>query len=306
MSFDGSGVYSLTYTWAAEAASPPIAISKLDTEMAGIATGLSLAILRNGNGKPTANIDWNDKKITNLANATADADALNRITADGRYATLAGPTFTGLVTTPSVLISGTGPDLKIYESGASTTERAWDLFPTSGALYLKAFPDDFSGAGTDILVVNRTGTTIDSIALTATAVTVNGDAVHTAGTFTAPTSGTFTIYLRAANDGANLASGTATWKKFNGVVTLRIPELLTTNTTTTLVLDGLPADIQSAAGDTQDFIVRGVNNAALTLLALRVFTGTDYFSLTVYDGTGFNAAAANKGLQDFTTITYMV
>ena len=55
MAFDSSGVYSLTYTWATEAASPPIAISKLDTEMAGIATGLSLCVLRNGNGVPTAN-----------------------------------------------------------------------------------------------------------------------------------------------------------------------------------------------------------------------------------------------------------
>jgi len=58
MSFDGSGVYSLTYTWATEAASPPIAISKLDTEMAGIATGLSLCVLRNGNGVPTADTPW--------------------------------------------------------------------------------------------------------------------------------------------------------------------------------------------------------------------------------------------------------
>lgn len=96
MSFDGSGVYSLTYTWATEAASPPIAISKLDTEMAGIAAGLSLAILRNGAGKPTADIDWNTKKITNLANATADADALNRVTADGRYVRAGGDeTITG-------------------------------------------------------------------------------------------------------------------------------------------------------------------------------------------------------------------
>jgi hypothetical protein len=306
MAYDSNGVFSLTYTWATEAASPPIAISKLDTEMAGIATGLSLAILRNGNGKPTANIDWNDKKITNLANATADADALNRITADGRYATLAGPTFTGAVTAVDyVRVNGTSPSLLFYNSDADSDEKYAGWNASTGGVALKTFTD--AGAeGATAIAVNRSGTAISSIALTATAVTVNGDAVHTAGTFVAPSSGTFTIYLRAANDGANLASGTATWKKFNGVVTLRIPELLTTNTTTTLVLDGLPADIQSAAGDTQDFIVRGMNNAALTLLALRVFTGTDYFSLTVYDGTGFNGAAANKGLQDLTTITYMV
>ena len=94
MAFDGSGTYSLTYTWATEAASPPIAISKLDTEMAGIAAGLSLAILRNGAGKPTVDIDWNAKKITNLADATAATDALNRQTADTRYGVKSSGSFT--------------------------------------------------------------------------------------------------------------------------------------------------------------------------------------------------------------------
>lgn len=94
MPYDGSGVYSLTYTWATEAASPPIAISKLDTEMAGIATGLSLCVLRNGNGVPTADTPWNDKKITGLADATAATDALNRQTADTRYGVKSSGSFT--------------------------------------------------------------------------------------------------------------------------------------------------------------------------------------------------------------------
>ena len=107
MAFDGSGTYSLSYSFAAEAGSPPIAISKLDTEFSGIATGLSLAILRNGNGKPTADIDWNAKKITNLAAATADTDALNRVTADARYAQLGGAVFTGAVSGTSASFSTT-------------------------------------------------------------------------------------------------------------------------------------------------------------------------------------------------------
>ena len=41
MAFDGNGTFNLLYTWATEAASPPIAISKLDTEMAGLAAALS-------------------------------------------------------------------------------------------------------------------------------------------------------------------------------------------------------------------------------------------------------------------------
>lgn len=80
-----AGVFSKIYSWATEQASPPIEISKLDTQEADIATGLSNCILRDGTGIPTADISWNSKKITALANATADTDALNRQTADSRY-----------------------------------------------------------------------------------------------------------------------------------------------------------------------------------------------------------------------------
>lgn len=105
MSFDGSGTFTLTYNFNTEASSPPIAIAKLQTEFDGIATGLSNAILRDGTGKPTANIDWNSKKLTNLADATTDTDALNRQTGDARYplkgstSTISGAwTFSGTIT----------------------------------------------------------------------------------------------------------------------------------------------------------------------------------------------------------------
>ncbi|HSW33293.1 MAG TPA: hypothetical protein VLH36_06720 [Steroidobacteraceae bacterium] len=111
MAYDSNGVYSLTYTWATEAASPPIAISKLDTEMAGIATGLSLCVLRNGNGVPTADTPWNDKKITGLADATLATDALNRQTADARYGVKSSGNFTiefaTATTGGTVIASGT-------------------------------------------------------------------------------------------------------------------------------------------------------------------------------------------------------
>lgn len=107
MSYDGSGTYSLTYNFQSEAGSPPIAISKLDTEFSGIATALSSVILRNGTGKPTADIDWNAKKITNLADATAATDALNRQAADARYAQLGGATFTGALNGTAATFSTT-------------------------------------------------------------------------------------------------------------------------------------------------------------------------------------------------------
>ncbi len=83
--FNGSGVFALGYNFVTEAASAPIEISKLKDEFDGIATGLSTCIARDGQSTVSQNIPFNDKKITGLGNATADADALNRITADGRY-----------------------------------------------------------------------------------------------------------------------------------------------------------------------------------------------------------------------------
>jgi hypothetical protein len=90
MPFGGTpAVFSLTYSFTTEAAAPPIEIAKLDTQFQDIATALSACILRDGTGLPTATIPFNGQRISGLGNATADADALNRQTGDGRYARLA-------------------------------------------------------------------------------------------------------------------------------------------------------------------------------------------------------------------------
>ena len=143
MAFDGNGTFNLLYTWATEAASPPIAISKLDGEMAGVATALSTCLLRNGGGKPTADIDWNAKKLTNLADATAATDALNRQTADARYALTSEGSFTMELATDSsggsVLTSGTAYWKKI---GDTAIVRMPPLYATTAdsTLYLRAIP----------------------------------------------------------------------------------------------------------------------------------------------------------------------
>jgi hypothetical protein len=50
----------------------------MDAELNGIAAALSNAILRDGTGKPTANIDWNNKRITNLAAPIDAQDAARK------------------------------------------------------------------------------------------------------------------------------------------------------------------------------------------------------------------------------------
>jgi hypothetical protein len=85
MAFNGSGVFTPSTNFTTEAGSPPIEISKLDEQVDEIATGLSTAICRDGQSTVSQNIPFNSKKITGLGNATADADALNRVTADARF-----------------------------------------------------------------------------------------------------------------------------------------------------------------------------------------------------------------------------
>jgi hypothetical protein len=86
MAFNGAGVFSRIYSWITDRNSGiKILASRMDAEMDGFATGLSNTICRDGQSTITQDIPFNNRKITGLANATDDADALNRITADGRY-----------------------------------------------------------------------------------------------------------------------------------------------------------------------------------------------------------------------------
>lgn len=88
MPFDLSGSFSRLYTWATEAQSPPIATSKLDTQEEDFASALSNCVLRDGTGKPTADMDFNGRRITNLGAATASTDAVSRTYGDTRYGVL--------------------------------------------------------------------------------------------------------------------------------------------------------------------------------------------------------------------------
>lgn len=73
--------------------------------LAGAATPTLTKVLTAGN-------DANNIKITNIGNATADGDALNRISADGRYLQLSGGTMSGDIIMSSANIQMLGNDLE--------------------------------------------------------------------------------------------------------------------------------------------------------------------------------------------------
>lgn len=75
--FDGSGTYVRYYNWTQDAANAvPITASRFDTEHNGFATALSNCLTRDSQGKPSTDIDWNAKKLKNLADPTLPQDAV--------------------------------------------------------------------------------------------------------------------------------------------------------------------------------------------------------------------------------------
>lgn len=322
MSFDGSGVYSLTYTWATEAASPPIAISKLDTEMAGIAAGLSLAILRNGNGKPTANIDWNAQKITNLGNATADGDALNRVTADGRYAQAgAAATITGAWTfTGQQTISNTFPAWLFLDTELTeTTGKRWYVGTANDQFLVyrnTAASGDFSTYNA-VLSITTTqalwmGNQLWHAGNDGSGSGLDADTVDgvQASALAQMSSGSFTVSLRETSPtGTVIDTGTAYWKKAGDVVTLRLPPALwATSTATNFYLTGLPAEIRvgaigGAAGPTLPVVV--TDNGTVKIGYVVIDPQTDRMSLSL-PPSGFTGSSGNKGIDYAATLTYAV
>ena len=299
MSRNGSGVYQPSATGYPAVASTTIESAKYNAVIADIATALTLSIAANGETTITANIPMSGYKITGLGNATADGEALNRGTALSLFALLSGPTFTG-----PVAISSTSPTVSMVESDGDADEKIWSMVSSGGNWYLQTYTD-LSGAGANAIAITRTGTTVDSIALTATAFTVNSIDLL-------PSSGNFTMELATETSGGSvLASGTAYWKKYGNIMTVRCPSLVVTTTDTTLYLRGIPAACQPSLTGSWNQLqsVAGWVNGLENMVAISVSEGTAYWALTgasLNFLSGSDQKGIGQGAGNGVTITYHV
>ncbi|NBW10895.1 MAG: hypothetical protein EBR82_22985 [Caulobacteraceae bacterium] len=126
MPFNGSGTFTRVYNWTNDAASAiPITASRVDTEDTGFATGLSNTICRDGQSTITANIPFNNNKITGLATGTAATDAatVGQVQAGTSNWVAAGGTVDAITATysPAVTSLTDGLELKFRSSGANAT-----------------------------------------------------------------------------------------------------------------------------------------------------------------------------------------
>jgi hypothetical protein len=104
--------------WAADAAAGiKILASRHDSEDNNFAAGLSNALTKDGQSSPTADIPFNGKKITNLANPVNPQDAVTKSYSDGKVAKI-GDSMSGAlsITTPTGV--STGLTLTYNDDGA--------------------------------------------------------------------------------------------------------------------------------------------------------------------------------------------
>jgi hypothetical protein len=215
MAFNGAGVFSRIYSWITDRNSGiKILASRMDQEMDGFATGLSNTICRDGQSTITQDIPFNNRKITDLGNATADADALNRITADGRYLQLAASrdfkdVATLLADTSLAYGSGvsevaSGDIVRTREEGFSYEVAASGVsdqhITTAGGVKLYVLANARDEIALEAFGVSIGPTGSDNTALLAHISTVLADftGVITAGPGLLRTNGTFTVPRHAS------------------------------------------------------------------------------------------------------------
>jgi hypothetical protein len=149
MPFDGSGNFDRVHDWTAdEAAAIKVRADRFDQENDDFATAFENCITRDGQGKPTANIDFNNKKITNLADPTTLKGALNVQTAqenDYSFGTATGSANTYAVTlgiVSSAYVDGMPfrVEINVTNTGSSTLN-----VDTHGAKTIKIDGQDLTG-----------------------------------------------------------------------------------------------------------------------------------------------------------------
>jgi hypothetical protein len=219
MAFNGAGVFVRLYNWVTDRNnSVKIQATRMDAEMDGFATGLSNCITKDGQTTITANIPFNNQKLTGLGDATTGTDALNRQTADARFVrydgaqTLSGgnktqaydnlgfsPVGKALVVATdeaagrtAILAAGTGVNNTF--TGTATFQNTVSIIPAAGTASLEIGAPD--------------GAQIDLKAPSSDDFDMRMSTTGTGGTITVPASATWSLVQNATARIALLSGGT--------------------------------------------------------------------------------------------------
>lgn len=204
--------------------------------------------------------------------------------------------------TSALFLNSNVPAIGFREADASADNGDWDVLINGEQLCLRAV-NDAASVGTNALCIDRTGTTIDTINLSATNLQHNGVSIGgTTGTFTATATGCTTS-----------PTGTATWAKSGNNVVLNLPHITCTSNVATFTYTGMSAAIQPSTVTQFVAIPQGVttcNSVAQTTAAAVITAGSGTITFTIggsgsgwcTSGTkGFSAAAGSSFTVAYTT-----
>jgi hypothetical protein len=126
MSYNGSGVFVVNSSGQPVVASTLITAATFNAFTADAATGLSTAILKDGTQTVTADIPFNNKKLTGVAPGTLRTDAASLATIQdgtGVYVGTVGGTadVITLTASPAITAYAAGQTFRFIASGANTT-----------------------------------------------------------------------------------------------------------------------------------------------------------------------------------------
>jgi len=230
------------------------------------------------------------------------------------------------------VISNTNPALDLHETDGAVDNKRW-RWTAAGEAFFGTVINDALSVSTNWLVVNRTGTTVDSIALAASSVLVNGVSVRdasilAAGTLAdarfpstlpaisganltgilqaqvAPLTGSFTGTLTGY---ASPPTGTVFYTIMGGICTLYITSAITgTSNSTSMTMTGLPAACQPAVATAG--VMEATNGGVANSLA-RFLTGAGSGTITFTANVSGDLAAGfggsgTKGLPTGWSIRY--
>lgn len=164
MAFNGSGTFVLTQNFPADrdAGAPDhfVYADLIDNEFQNIKGGLENCLTRDSQTLPSADVNLNSKKISNLADATAATDAMNLQASDTRYARIGSGT--------RMLFQQTAAPAGWTKDTASTLDNT-ALRIVTGSATSRTTGDPFTTSFAAAKASNSTG----SATTGATAVTIN-------------------------------------------------------------------------------------------------------------------------------------
>lgn len=250
-------------------------------------------------------LTWNTNTLFTTANdgsgSGLDADLLDG-SSSAAFAQLAQSntfTDTGGGVGASIVSSNATPFFALDESDGAANNQEWDFGAASEQLVFRVL-NDAENSIVNWLTVDRTGTTVDSINLLATAVQVNSISITpTSGSFTGTLTGmsgatTGTLFYRCALNSCTVSTGATA-------------QILGTSNTTAFTITGLPAAAQPTSGVCD--VTHAVNSGSTVsaLFCISGGSGTIAFSIltagaNTYNSSGFTASG-NKGVSNW-TITY--